>query len=155
MRINAVPQPRAELHRALPRGRNRLPVALVRRDQRERLLRSMIDAAAERCYAAVTVGEVVARARVSRSSFYAQFESKEDCFVAASTEGRARLVAQVRQAVRRLPAGSSDELRLRVALRAYLVSHRDDPALATVVYVEWLGVRSRDLERLVAGHDSF
>lgn len=144
-----------EEHRGLPRGRSRLPEAMVQRDQRERILRSMIETAAERGYAAVTVGEVVARARVSRSSFYAQFSGKEDCFVTASAEGRGRVFARVRQAVRSLPAEVAPELRLRAALRAYLVSLRDEPALATVIYVEWLGVRSRDLQRLEGGHDTF
>ena len=151
----AVRRVRDEEHRGLPRGRSRLPPALVQRDQRERILRSMIETVAERGYAAATVGEVVARARVSRSSFYAQFSDKEGCFVAASAEGRSRLFARVRQAARSLPSGSPAELRLRAALRAYLISLRDEPALATVLYVEWLGVRSRDVQRLASGRDDF
>jgi len=155
MRPMAERAPRVEPHRGLPRGRSRLPEAMVQRDQRDRILRSMIETVAEKGYAAVTVGEVVSRARVSRSSFYAQFAGKEDCFVAASTEGRARLVAEVRHAVRNLPADSPDELRLRAALHAYLTALRDDRALAVVIYVEWLGVRSRGVERLVEGREAY
>ncbi|MGA8015766.1 MAG: helix-turn-helix domain-containing protein, partial [Candidatus Dormiibacterota bacterium] len=102
-------------HHGLPRGRSRLPEALVQRDQRERILRSMVETVAEQGYAAATVGEVVARARVSRSSFYAQFSDKEDCFVTASAEGRSRLFARVRKAARRVPSKSPPELRLRAA----------------------------------------
>jgi AcrR family transcriptional regulator len=141
--------------RALPRGRSSLPEAMVQRDQRERILRAMIETVAENGYSSATVGEVVARARVSRSSFYAQFADKEDCFVAASADGRSRLFARVRREVRSLPADSPPELRLRAALRAYLCSLRDEPALATVFYVEWLGVRSRGVPRLAGGHDDF
>lgn len=146
---------RDEAERGLPRGRSRLPPALVRRHQRERILRSMIETVAEKGYAAVTVAEVVARARVSRSSFYAQFSDREDCFVTASAEGRRSIFDRVRSAVRDLPAESPDELRLRAGLRSYLVSLRDEPALATVLYVEWLGVRSRGVPQLAGAHDDF
>ena len=52
-------------------------------DQRERLLSAMAAAVAEHGYAATTVGEVVALARVSKRDFYAEFASKEACFLAA------------------------------------------------------------------------
>jgi AcrR family transcriptional regulator len=144
-----------EEHRGLPRGRSRLPEAMVQRDQRQRILRAMVETVAEKGYAAATVGEVVARARVSRSSFYAQFSDKENCFVTASAEGRGRLFARVRKAARGVPSKSPAELRLRAALRAYLTSLRDEPALATVLYVEWLGVRSRGVPRLAGPRQDF
>jgi AcrR family transcriptional regulator len=149
----AVPRTKDTEHRGLPRGRSRLPEALVQQDQRGRMLRAMIETVAEKGYAAVTVGEVVARARVSRSSFYQQFADKENCFVIASAEGRRRFFDRVRAAARGLPADSPSELRLRAALRAYLIFLRDEPALATVIYVEWLGVRSGSPKRLAGGDD--
>ncbi len=115
----------------------------------------MVEIVAEKGYAAATVGEVVTRARVSRSSFYAQFSDKEGCFVEASAEGRSRLFVRVRKAARGVSLKSPPELRLRAALRAYLCCLRDEPALATVLYVEWLGVRSRGVPRLEGGRDDF
>jgi AcrR family transcriptional regulator len=38
----------------------------------------------EKGYRSVTVADVVRRAGVSRSAFYENFSSKEDCFLAAS-----------------------------------------------------------------------
>jgi AcrR family transcriptional regulator len=150
----AVERIKSQPFRGLPRGRSRLPEAEVQRAQRRRILRSMLEAVAERGYAAVTVTEVVGRARVSRSSFYAQFAGKEDCFVAASGEGRRRLFAHVRRAARRADAGGGDELRLRAALRAYLEFLHGDAALATVFYVEWLGVRG-GAQKLASARDDF
>jgi len=47
----------------LPRGRNGLPLRAVRASQRERLLRSVIAAVSDIGYPAVTVADVVRRAR--------------------------------------------------------------------------------------------
>jgi AcrR family transcriptional regulator len=140
--------------RGLPRGRSRLPRAEVQRAQRRRILHSIIEAVAEKGFAAVTVTEVVARARVSRSSFYAQFGDKEACFVAASGEGRRRLFAHVRRAARRAAGADVDELRLRASLHAYLDFLNGDPAYARVFYVEWLGVRG-GAQKLASARDDF
>jgi AcrR family transcriptional regulator len=150
----AVERIEGQQFRGLPRGRSRLPRAEVQRAQRRRILRSMIEAVAEKGYVAVTVTEVVGRARVSRSSFYAQFADKEECFVAASGEGRRRLFAHVRRAARRAEGTDVDELRLRAALRAYLEFLDGDTALATVFYVEWLGVRG-GAQKLASARDDF
>ena len=84
----------------LPRGRSGLPLRAVRASQRERLLRSVIAAVSDIGYPGVTVADIVRRARVSRAAFYAHFADKEECFLAATGEGReimfGRLVAQRR-----------------------------------------------------------
>jgi AcrR family transcriptional regulator len=70
----------------LPPGRHKLPPAEVRASQRERLLRAMLEQVGRRGYAATTVPDVVAAARVSRNSFYALFEDKLDCFLSLCDE---------------------------------------------------------------------
>jgi AcrR family transcriptional regulator len=70
----------------LPRGRHKLSVDEVRASQRERLLRAMLELVGERGYAATTVPDVVAAARVSRNGFYALFDDKADCFLALCDE---------------------------------------------------------------------
>src|SRR6201988_3340021 len=87
----------------LPRGRSRLPLSAVRAAQRERLLRSGIAAVFGSGYLAVTVADIVRRARVSRAAFYAHFTDKEDCFLAATAEGRDLMISQVMSATRALP----------------------------------------------------
>jgi AcrR family transcriptional regulator len=67
----------------LPRGRHKLSAQAVRSSQRDRLLRAMLGLVGEHGYADTTVPMVVSAARVSRSSFYAFFDDKTACFIAA------------------------------------------------------------------------
>src|SRR5690242_10626029 len=67
----------------LPRGRHSLSEAEVRASQRERLIEAMVASVGDVGYTATNVPDVVARARVSRNAFYALFEDKTDCFIAA------------------------------------------------------------------------
>ena len=80
----------------LPRGHHGLTPEQVRSSQRERLLRAMLASVAERGYAATTVPQVVADARVSRNAFYELFNDKEDCFIALCDEEAADLIAVTR-----------------------------------------------------------
>ena len=75
----------------LPRGRHKLSRAQVTHSQRERMLRAMAEAMAERGYVATPVAEIIRRAGVSRETFYQQFSSKQDCFVAGLEDAMARL----------------------------------------------------------------
>jgi AcrR family transcriptional regulator len=134
----------------LPRGRSRLPLPDVRASQRERLLRSVIAAVSESGYLAVTVADIVRRARVSRVAFYAHFADKEDCFLAATAEGRELMIAQIVSATRALPAGSRDEEVLRVACRAYLAFLAGEPGFARVFYIHMPTAGPRTVDRLEA-----
>jgi len=51
--------------------------------QRVRILAAMVTATAERGFVDVTVGDIVARAGVSRTTFYELFDGKLDCYLAA------------------------------------------------------------------------
>jgi len=134
----------------LPRGRSRLPLSAVRALQRERLLRSVIAAVSESGYLAVTVADIVRRARVSRAAFYAHFADKEDCFLAATAEGRELMIGQVLSAARALPPGSRDEEVLRVACRAYLAFLAAEPAFARVFFIHMPTAGPRAVDRLDA-----
>ena len=59
------------------------PPDVGRQTQRRRILDAMIESCAEKTYAATTISDIVARARISRTTFYKQFEHKRDCFDAA------------------------------------------------------------------------
>ena len=139
----------------LPRGRSRLPRPAVRASQRERLLRSVIAAVSESGFAAVTVADIVRQARVSRAAFYAHFADKEDCFLAATAEGRDLMIAQILSATRALPAEARDEDVLRVACRAYLVFLASEPAFASVFYIHMPTAGPRAVDRLDAGSGLF
>ena len=66
----------------LPRGQHHLPREYVARHQRMRILDATTFVLAERGYGATTIGDIVARAHVSRRTFYAHFETKEHCVLA-------------------------------------------------------------------------
>jgi AcrR family transcriptional regulator len=67
----------------LPRGRGALPREEVLYIQRVRILDSLIEVVEERGYGEPSVAEVIARAGVSRTSFYNVFKSKREALLAA------------------------------------------------------------------------
>jgi AcrR family transcriptional regulator len=101
----------------------------VARDQRERILRAMVSATAEIGYHAVTVGDIVTRARVSRAAFYRQFASKLECFIAAVEMGR-NLVLRRIAAARDLEPGGDLASVLRAMVREYLAICASEPEFA-------------------------
>jgi AcrR family transcriptional regulator len=144
----------------LPRGRTGLPAAAVRDAQRERLLRAVMATVAEKGYAAVTVGDIVAAARVSRKAFYAQFADKHACFLAAAAAGGEVLVQRLLGVIDdaagdRSPSPVSrrePESVLRGAIRAYLRLCSEEPAFARCLLVELLAAGPEALALRNAGY---
>ena len=100
----------------------------IRGSQRARLVEGMIQAVAEKGYAAATVTDAVRAARVSRGTFYAQFASKEECFLEAYKYGIDVMVSRIRAAIR---AEQGDWVaRLRTGVRAYLETLTGEPRFA-------------------------
>ncbi|HWW66893.1 MAG TPA: TetR/AcrR family transcriptional regulator [Solirubrobacterales bacterium] len=79
----------------LPRGRHRLPFEFVVDNQRRRLLTGAARALATHGYADFTVKHVIEAAGVSRATFYANFDNKRDCVLAAHRDVFERLVALI------------------------------------------------------------
>jgi AcrR family transcriptional regulator len=52
-------------------------------DQRRRIVAAMVASCAEKTYTATTIGDVVAGAHISRTTFYREFDDKRACFDAA------------------------------------------------------------------------
>jgi AcrR family transcriptional regulator len=115
----------------------------------------VIAAVAESGYLPVTVADIVRRARVSRVAFYAHFADKEDCFLAATAEGRELMIDRIVSATRALPAEAADERVLRVALRAYLAFLAGEAAFARVFYLHMPAAGPRATERLDAAQALF
>lgn len=67
----------------LPSGRHGIPPARVRAHQLERLLAATTELSEEVGYEAMTVSAIIARAGVSRYTFYEFFDDREDAFVAS------------------------------------------------------------------------
>lgn len=102
--------------------------------QRARLLEGMVQAVADKGYAAATVADAVRAARVSRGTFYAEFASKEACFLEAYRHGVEVLDAEVERAVRDEPGDW--RARLRAGLRATLESLAAEPRFARIWLLE-------------------
>ena len=117
---------------ALPRGRHRLSEAEVLDSQRRRLLAAMLECVGEHGYAATTVPQVVATARVSRNSFYALFENKSDCFAALCESLGAELLAQMYE----LASEPDWRRRLELGSGVYLDWWQSRPAWARAYLVE-------------------
>src|SRR5204862_880215 len=93
--------------RPLPRGPHSLSREEVELSQRARLLQAATEAVAELGYVKTTVADILARAGVSRATFYQLFSDKEHCFNAAYREN-AELVATVMAAELERVRGSTD-----------------------------------------------
>lgn len=95
-------------------------------------------------YRAVTVADIVRRAGIARNTFYENFSSKEECFLAASDyavgEARRRVVDAAAQ-VDRWPA------RVGAGLSAFLHYVASEPALARTCIVEALSAGPAAVER--------
>jgi AcrR family transcriptional regulator len=98
--------------------------------QRSRLLKAAVAVASEHGYAGTTATAVIARARVSRKTFYDIFEDREACFLAAVEGSLAQMAAVVEPAYE--AQGSWSE-RLRMALVALLVFAEHQPEAAALV----------------------
>jgi AcrR family transcriptional regulator len=123
----------ATLGERLPRGRHGLTREQVVQSQRGRIFRATAEIMARKGYATTSVSEVVQAAGVSRETFYEQFRSKEDCFMAAFETAANAVLAAVREAG--VEDGSPLE-RFERGLRAYLDALAADPAFARVMLIE-------------------
>jgi AcrR family transcriptional regulator len=123
------------------------PLHARRRDQRQRLLAAAREVFAESGYAGASIDEVVARARVSRTSFYRFFANKEECMLAVFEEAIDALEAVFAEAAQ----AEEPEQRIRLGVRGIVGGLAADPAMARVVLVEVVGASPRlERERLEA-----
>ncbi len=121
-----------------------LPREHVSEIQRMRILAAMAEVASERGAGSVTVAHVVARAGVSRRTFYDLFADREKCFLAAFEEAIGRMSRLVVEAYEH---ASTWREQMRAGLWALLVFLDEEPALARLCVVESLAAGPRVLER--------
>jgi AcrR family transcriptional regulator len=116
-------------------GRHQLPREFIARHQRARIVSALAEESAEKGYRAVTVADIVRRAGIARNTFYENFASKEDCFLAAQDYAAEEALRRVVEA-----AGSVESWQGRVnaGLAAFLRTVAEEPALARACFVEAL-----------------
>lgn len=120
--------------RPLP-GRQLISREFIVRHQRARIVSALAEEVAENGYQAATVTAIVKRAGIARNTFYENFSSKEDCFLAVQELAMSRALEHVVEA-----AGELEEWSQRVVagLAGFLDFIAEEPALARACIVESL-----------------
>lgn len=117
----------------LPAGRHGFSPEQVAHNQRERLIAGLATAVAEHGYNAVTITHITKAAAVSRRVFYANFEGKEECFLAAFEVVVAHIRELVAEAVEVAPDWPHQAVAAAREVLAFLAS---EPDLAQLCLVE-------------------
>src|ERR1700750_574570 len=127
-----------------PPGRQRLSREFITRHQRARIVAALAEETMDRGYRAVTVADIVRRAGIARNTFYDNFSSKEDCFLATQDFA-------VEESLRRVVDAAAEEEgweeRLAAGLGAFLKYVAGEPALARTCIVEALSAGEAAQER--------
>ncbi|NLT07766.1 MAG: TetR/AcrR family transcriptional regulator [Solirubrobacterales bacterium] len=118
----------------IPGGRHGLAPEAVAESQRSRLLAAMAEAVCEQGFAETSISDVIARAGVSRKTFYQQFDGKDDCFATAYGLEVDRLSAVALAAFE--AEGGPWARRLRAALTALCGALAANPGTARLCFVE-------------------
>lgn len=120
----------------LPSGRHGYSPEQVAHHQRERLIAGLATAVAAKGYTAVTLADITREAKVSRRVFYANFESKEQCFLAAFEVVVGHIGALVAEAIEGVEQWPD---RAVAATRAVLRFLASEPDLARLLLLESRG----------------
>lgn len=112
-------------------------------DQRRRIVAAMVASCAEKTYAATTIGDVVAGARISRTTFYREFDDKRACFDAALAHCVEELAAAAEAAC---PLGGTPSQTIREATAAVLELLAARPELAHLLVGEAVAVEPSVVE---------
>jgi AcrR family transcriptional regulator len=138
-----------------PRRMRSAPVGTARYapgDQVDRILAALAATVAEKGYAKVTVAEVVSKASTSLSTFYANFENKQEAFLAAFDAGAAQTFAAVAPAYQRAPDWPHA---VHDGLRAHLSYLSVETNWAHLGVVATLAAGPAALDRLDGGMKTF
>jgi len=138
--------------RQLPAGRHRFSAEFVAQSQRNRIVDAMAHAVADKGYEDTAVADVLARAGVSRKTFYEHFADKEACFLATYDTVFSVLLAQANEAYesrQRWPE------RISAGLGVLLRELAAEPVYARAAIVEVLAAGPAAVERRDASLRAF
>lgn len=127
-----------------PPGRQPLSKEFIAQHQRARIIAALAEETAVRGYRSVTVADIVRRAGIARNTFYDNFASKEDCFLAAQQYAVETAVERVVEAAGKLESWPA---RVNAGLAAFLRYVASEPALARTCMVEALSAGPASVER--------
>jgi AcrR family transcriptional regulator len=130
--------------------RSRLQAGSIAELQRSRLVKAAVAVASERGYEGMFVTAVVARAGVSRKTFYELFESRDDCFLAVLEEALAQMAGVARPAYEQ-EGGWSERLRAALLAVVEFLEREHDMGAFALSYLVGYGPRSPELRAHVLG----
>lgn len=104
---------------------------------RTRLLEGIAQAVADKGYADTTIADIVREAGVSRRTFYENFATKAECFIALYEAANRNTLEVLRQAI---DPATDWQTQLDRALVAYLGAMATNPALLRSLSIEILGL---------------
>jgi AcrR family transcriptional regulator len=140
----------------LPGGYTGLPRELVEASQRQRLLHGVTATVADKGYGPATIGDITARAGVSKKTFYEHFADKLACFLGAHDVGCQAMLDAVTDASREaLQAGAGPIEQLRRANRGYLSFLMDEEPYARMFFLETLAAGPQAIARYRQCRDGF
>jgi AcrR family transcriptional regulator len=108
------------------------------------MFRAMAEAVSEKGYAQTSVADVLRRARVSRETFYQQFSSKQDCFIAAYEQAADMILVLLE---REASSKGTPLERFDRTIGFYLEALSTEPALARLFMVDVYSAGDHVLER--------
>jgi len=135
-------------HRSFEKPGNALrpttPIDLASQSQRQRIVDGMIESCGEKTYAATTISDIVARAHISRTTFYKHFDDKRACFDAAIDYciGQLQEVAAAAHSPADAPGDAA-----RMAATAVVGALAARPGLAQVLTGDAMAVEPQVIER--------
>src|SRR5690242_1472767 len=136
----------------MPPGRHQLPREFIAQHQRARIIAALAEETVTRGYRAVTVADIVRRAGIARNTFYENFSSKQDCFLATQDYAVEEALRRVVDAATKV---ESWQERVDAGLAAFLGYVASEPALARTCIVEALSAGPASLARYEESLQSF
>lgn len=137
--------------RPLP-GRHPLSREFIAQHQRARIIAALALESSEQGYHQVTVADIVSRAGIARNTFYENFRSKEDCFLASQEFAMNAALERVVAAAGELETWAD---RVCAGLTAFLDYVAEEPALARTCMVEALSAGPGAVERYERSQQAF
>lgn len=113
---------------------------------RQRLVEGMAASIRERGYRETTVADIVRYARTSRRTFYAEFSTKDECYLALLYTTNAKMRQRIEEAV---DPTAPWQRQVRQAVEAYIAAAASEPAimLSWIRELPALGTVARTVQR--------
>ncbi|MBF6300821.1 TetR/AcrR family transcriptional regulator [Nocardia amamiensis] len=116
--------------------RHRAAREAVLTSQRGRLVEAMVHCVDSKGYPATTLTDLVARARVSRTTFYEHFTNKEECFVEAVHTGVDIVATRIADELAQLPPDADPYAKIESIVVTFCQTVATEPDFARLVLVE-------------------